>query len=377
MKKLLLLVLLFIGISLNSSVVFGQQVVTTVDSSSPNACDGSAVITDSTIYENSISWQGNGTVYQTGGYFIDSLCPGTYVVTYTNFLGTYSYTFIIGSGTTDPCAGFYTSLTYINSSDSVTCDGSVILQIYGGTAPYSYMWNNGTTTQNQTNLCPGIYYCTVVDANGCNSTVTCSIGAYNSANDTMIIINNGGYPDSTVVDTLGNNWIEDCVMDFLSIDSAYISNYGYNSLDSIWVTWTLVDTNGLVVIQLTSTYGVPSNTTGVYTTFLTIFCPQKNTDYHYLQASDQVYLNPSQMGIEENESVDLVITNPFDNTINIILEKASDFEIELVDLNGSIVYSGQGNNESAWTINTAELNAGSYFLRFNDGTSTVVRKLIK
>lgn len=360
-----------------SSVVFGQQVVTTVDTSDPNTCDGSAVITDSTIYENSTSWQGNGVVLQTGGYFIDNLCPGVYVVTYTTFLGTYSYTFVIGSGSTDPCAGFYTSITTTYSSDSVTCDGSAVVQVGGGTAPYSYSWNTGNTTQNITNLCPGIYYCAVVDANGCNSTVTCFIDAYSTSNDTMIIINNGGYLDSTIVDTLGNNWIEDCITDFLTVDSAYISNYGYTSLDSVWVTWTLVDTNGLVIVQLTSMYGVNGTTSGVFTTFLTLFCYQKNMDYQYLQARDQLYLNPSQMGIIENDEFDFTITNPFDNSILLTLNEASDIAIEIVDLKGSVVYTGKGNNVSEFKINTERFNSGTYFLRLNNGNSTVVRKLIK
>jgi hypothetical protein len=124
-------------------------------------------------------------------------------------------------------------------------------------------------------------------------------------------------------------------------------------------------------------YGITGTTNGVYTTFLTIFCPQKNTDYHYLQASDQVYLNPSQMGIEEENNFDFTVTNPFDNQITITLDEARDITVEIVDLKGSLVYSGKGNNTSEWTINTEKFNAGSFFLRLNDGNSTVIKKLIK
>jgi len=96
-----------------------------------------------------------------------------------------------------------------------------------------------------------------------------------------------------------------------------------------------------------------------------------------LQARDQVYLNPSQMGIKEENNLNFTVTNPFDNQITVTLEEAADITVEIVDLKGSLVYSGKGNNASEWTINTEKFNAGSYFLRLNDGNSTVVRKLIK
>ena len=56
-------------------------------------------------------------------------------------------------------------------------NGSINLTVNGGTAPYSFMWNNGQTTQNATMLPPGCYTVAVVDATGCQSTVTsCVMG---------------------------------------------------------------------------------------------------------------------------------------------------------------------------------------------------------
>ena len=56
-------------------------------------------------------------------------------------------------------------------------NGSINLTVNGGTAPYSFMWNNGQTTQNATMLPPGCYTVAVVDATGCQSTVTsCVVG---------------------------------------------------------------------------------------------------------------------------------------------------------------------------------------------------------
>ena len=56
----------------------------------------------------------------------------------------------------------------------VTCfnaaNGSITLAVSGGTAPYQYLWNDGSALKDRTGLAPGTYSVTVTDKNGCTIT---------------------------------------------------------------------------------------------------------------------------------------------------------------------------------------------------------------
>ncbi|MBL4735145.1 MAG: SprB repeat-containing protein, partial [Flavobacteriales bacterium] len=49
------------------------------------------------------------------------------------------------------------------------CNGSVGVSVAGGTAPYSYLWNDpgSQTTATALNLCSGVYNSVITDNNGC------------------------------------------------------------------------------------------------------------------------------------------------------------------------------------------------------------------
>ena len=46
----------------------------------------------------------------------------------------------------------------------------------GGTGPFSYLWNNGLTTDSIFDLCPGNYFVTITDSSGCSALRTTNIG---------------------------------------------------------------------------------------------------------------------------------------------------------------------------------------------------------
>jgi hypothetical protein len=76
------------------------------------------------------------------------------------------------SDTTSITCGVFTFDAIVNpTSCSGNCDGSIeILNLTGGTAPYTYLWSHADVNQSVSNLCSGNYLFTITDANG----VTCA-----------------------------------------------------------------------------------------------------------------------------------------------------------------------------------------------------------
>jgi gliding motility-associated-like protein len=51
-------------------------------------------------------------------------------------------------------------------------DGSIALNVAGGTPPYSFAWSDGHSTANRSGLTAGSYAVTITDANGCSLALT-------------------------------------------------------------------------------------------------------------------------------------------------------------------------------------------------------------
>jgi hypothetical protein len=277
--RLFLLTLLSV-ISFN---LFSQTQVYTTPTSGPNVCDGTAVLDTTNISMTSIYWQGMGAILQQGNYMIDSLCPGTYGVTFVTNNTPVTLTFVITAGNFNPCLNFG---GYITTVDSTINDGSMTVNVINGTAPYTYQWSNGNMLQTINNLPVGGYCCYVMDANGCNTTLCDSI-VTQSMGDTLVINSIGtcNSPIATFTTT-----IEDCTINYNTVDSTYMTiNSVINSgLDSILCVWYVVDTTGTYQTYMVNYPMIDS--TGCYNFQLVVYCYNKSMNYKTMVINQNEYL---------------------------------------------------------------------------------------
>ena len=96
---------------------------------------------------------------------ISNLAAGKYKVTITSGASTKVDSFTI----TEPTA-FSSTNTVANVNCFGTSTGSITFNPAGGTAPYTYLWNNATTNQNLTGVPAGSYTVVVTDSKGCKYT---------------------------------------------------------------------------------------------------------------------------------------------------------------------------------------------------------------
>ncbi|MDC0204773.1 hypothetical protein OAJ65_03150, partial [Flavobacteriales bacterium] len=82
------------------------------------------------------------------------------------------------------------------SSSIPACDGFISVTPTSGTAPYTYVWSNGNTTNLNLNLCDGAYTYTVIDANGCGLTETIILTTYLGCMDSTAM----NYDPTSIVD---------------------------------------------------------------------------------------------------------------------------------------------------------------------------------
>jgi len=153
------------------------NIVLTTSSTDPTTCgstDGTAtVVASGGTVPYTYAW--NDGANQTTAT-ATNLAGGTYQVVVTDANGCQN----TATATIDTMAINIVLTT--SSTDPTTCgstDGMATVVASGGTAPYTYVWNDAAnqTTATATNLAGGTYQVIVTDANGCQNTATVTINA--------------------------------------------------------------------------------------------------------------------------------------------------------------------------------------------------------
>jgi gliding motility-associated-like protein len=94
-----------------------------------------------------------------------------------------------------------TDSTLTTDATCSTANGAATVFPYGGTTPYSYLWNNGATTQAITGLSAGLYTVTVTDANSCtvsSGVLVSNLGAPVISLDSIIDASCNGFSDGAI-----------------------------------------------------------------------------------------------------------------------------------------------------------------------------------
>ncbi len=156
------------GCTDTEQIVITQNVSKPVAAINATATELTCGVTTSTLTASatggtapySYAWSTGGTTQS-----IDVSAPGTYTVTVTGANGcTDTEQIVITQDISAP------SVTVGATATELTCDvttSTLAAQVTGGTAPYSYSWSTGATTQSIGVTAPGTYTVTVTGANGC------------------------------------------------------------------------------------------------------------------------------------------------------------------------------------------------------------------
>ncbi len=159
-----------------------SAVITTTDVTCNAANNGTAEVQiENANGQVTLNWS-NGA----SGTTLSNLEPGGYALTLTDETGCAS---IVVATIEEPAMliaqASATGETIYNANN-----GTVNADPTGGTAPYNFFWNNGSTSQSQSGLEPGTYTVSITDANQCQTEQTVTVEAFECAIIPDLLIQN-------------------------------------------------------------------------------------------------------------------------------------------------------------------------------------------
>jgi hypothetical protein len=281
----------------------------------------------------SYNWSGRGG---TGGS-ISSLAAGNFTVTVTDNNGC----IVTRSTTIVNIPGPSSASNVSDESCRGFDDGSIDLIVSGGTAPFTYSWSNGQSTQDISNLPPGSYSVTITDANNCQNTLTSTVSAGTAINLSVTVTNASG---------AGSN----------NGSATATASGGSGPYTYLWSN---------------NQSGPNATNLGVGLYFVTA------TDQNGCTEVDTVSVNVTGIELPQAFSNIQAFPNPTSSKIRVMVELISEDEISLslTDVLGKLVMpviDSYGSRES-FELDLSELSDGVYLLQVSSPQGSKTLRILK
>ncbi|GEM_PF-524215 len=261
--------------------------------------------------------------------------------------GTYTVTITDDNGCTEEANEIVDEpdmLTNAFTSNDATCesgaDGSIESDVAGGTGPYTYMWTDGSTTEDASDLAAGDYGLVVTDDNGCTFADSTTVGFM--------------FADPTV--PLGDTAML-CTGFDITLDAG---NAGAT------FSWSNSETTQSIVV----------NTGGQYTVDV--------TDGNGCSTTHTVsVMEDACVGIDDVASVAVIETypNPVNEVLNVRIKGSgsADIMVELISLSGQRIEARNingGQQEVLEQFDVSNLSQGVYMMNFQIGSEVSTHRII-
>ncbi len=200
---------------------------------------------------------------------IHNLAAGSYGVTATDTIGcVFTDTIQI----TEPDELQVIPYSTSNSTCSSASDGSIIIQINGGVAPYSIDWSHGSSSDTLRELTAGIYAAIVTDSLNCIDSLSIEITEEDRLPPQLIRTSFNLNLDAAGIAQFPNDSLISLIVDNCDIDSVYLekNSFDCSQLGENRVQLTAQDGSGNVLID-TLTIIVIDNLGPVFTPKENIF----------------------------------------------------------------------------------------------------------
>lgn len=290
---------------------------------------------------------------------------GVFTSTYINQLGcdsSYTIDLIFD-------CNLYVNVSVTNNVGS-DCEGIAEANVYGGLAPYSYLYSNGVLTSTAQNLCSGVYHLDVSDSDSRNYQTTFVV-----SDETIDYNYDPTY--TNYVDSLFTSASEACDFDFTQpVDTFYLDVNSIILLDDNIVEATWYIYQGVDTFIFTNTYYITDDVNGAYAYVLTIYC--EDEERSLLNSANFIFKTKGELSTSSPIKDDYVLVYPNPAITKIVVEVPASLvgqELILTNTLGQVVL-----NSAVTAIrnefNISDLSKGVYYVRIKSRQGFVTTKLV-